>query len=264
VFCVDSRSNIIKNLAAAFLASGAIMIPLPAEADVDFLVPGVSLESVEFTAGSSVSYMIISVAHGIRDTSLVTLSVTGTEAGKVDLEIISSGWPPVEDETVTVRLTLCAEARRLDTPDDLYACIGKVLVKNGREGFREPSPEELEEFNIERVFLRRNEGLQRKILEPEQVETPAGSFACEVNEYFDSDRREVEMGGITAQRIEEERSVLKTSPAVPLWGLVSSRVERKSVTGYPGGSQPRLSRPRINVTESILVSYSAPRITKGE
>ena len=68
-----------------FLAAASAAITLlaagPAFSDVDFLVPGVSLHSVDFTAGTSVSYLIITEAHGIKDSSLVTLEVTGEEAG---------------------------------------------------------------------------------------------------------------------------------------------------------------------------------------
>ena len=43
-----------------------LLCPAPkAAADVDFLVPGVSLHSVDFTVGTSVSYLIISEAHSI-------------------------------------------------------------------------------------------------------------------------------------------------------------------------------------------------------
>ncbi len=118
----------------------------PASADVDFLVPGVSLHSVDFTAGTSVSYLIVSEAHGIKDTSLVILEVTGKEAGGAGLEISSTSWPPVDLETITVRLTLCPGAGEIDTPEEFYACISDILVRDGTEPFREPSLEELEEL----------------------------------------------------------------------------------------------------------------------
>jgi len=239
---------------AAIVASAAA----PAFAEVDFLVPGVSLHSVDFTAGTSVSYLIVSEIHGIRDSSLVTLEVTGKDSEATGLGITSTTWPPVDTETITVRLTLCPDAGGMKTPEEFYACISDILVRNGTEPFREPSFEELEDFDISRLFLKRSEGLQRQEHEPETVEVPAGTFQCDVFEYFRSDRRDVAMGGVTAVRFEEERSILRISKDVPFWGLVRSRVERTSTTSYPGGRSSREARPKVTVTESILIGYSTP------
>ncbi len=247
------------NRISACLALGTLIVASsPATAEVDFLVPGVSLHSVDFTAGTSVSYLIISEAHGIRDSSLVTLEVTGKGSGGAGLEITSTTWPPIAAETITVRLTLCAGAEEMKTPEEFYACIGDILVRDGTEPFREPSLEELEDFEIGRLFLKRSEGLQRQEHEAESVEVPAGTFRCDVFEYFRSDRRDVAMGGITAERFEEERSILRISSEVPFWGLVRSRVERTSKTSYPGGRNPRETRPKVTVTESVLIDYSTP------
>jgi hypothetical protein len=242
------------------LLAAAVIVPAsgPAFADVDFLVPGVSLHSVDFAAGTSVSYLIVSEAHGIRDSSLVTLKVTGKDGGGAALEISSTTWPPVDMETITVRLTLCPGAGEMKTPEQFYSCISDILVRDGTEPFREPSLEELEEFDIGRLFLRRGEGLERLELEPETVEVPAGIFRCRVYEYFRSDRRDVAMGGVTAERFEEEKSILRISPEVPFWGLVKSRVKRTSKTSYPGGRTRREARPKVTVTESVLLEYSSP------
>jgi len=248
------RYHIVIIVIAAAIAAA----PAPARAEVDFLVPGVSLHSVDFTAGTSVSYLIISEVHGISDSSMVTLKVTGKDSGAAGLEITSTSWPPVDTETVTVRLTLCPEASRMKTPEEFYACISDILVSNGAEPFREPSFEELEDFDIGRLFLKRSEGLQRQEHEPETVEVPAGTFQCDVFEYFRSERRDVAMGGITAVRFEEERSILRISADVPFWGLVRSSVERTTTTSYPGGRNPREARPKITVTESVLIGYSTP------
>ena len=248
----------VRNIILFTVAAATAAVPGPVSADIDFLVPGVSLHSVDFTAGTSVSYLIISEAHGIKDSSLVTLKVTEKDSGAAGLEITSTTWPPVDTETVTVRLTLCPEASLMKTPEEFYACISDILIRNGTEPFREPSLEELEDFDIGRLFLKRSEGLQREELEPETVEVPAGTFRCDVFEYFRSDRRDVAMGGITAERFEEERSILRISSEVPFWGLVRSRVERTSTTSYPGGRNPREARPKVTVTESVLTGYSSP------
>ena len=248
----------MNHISACLTLGTLIVASSPAAAEVDFLVPGVSLHSVDFTAGTLVSYLIISEAHGIRDSSLVTLEVTENGSGGAGLEITSTTWPPVDAETITVRLTLCADADEMKTPGEFYACISDILVRDGTEPFREPSFEELEDFDIGRLFLKRSEGLKRQELEPESVKVPAGTFRCDVFEYFRSDRRDVAMGGITAERFEQERSILRISSKVPFWGLVRSRVERTSKTSYPGGRNPRETRPKVTVTESVLIEYSTP------
>ena len=248
--------------ACLVLASSIVSSP-SAATEVDFLVPGVSLHSVDFTVGTSVSYLIISEVHGIRDSSFVTLEVTRKDSGGAGLEVSSTTWPPVDTETITVRLTLCSGVDEIRTAEEFYACISNILIRNGTEPFREPSLEELEDFDISRLFLKRSEGLQRQELEPESVEVPAGTFSCDVFEYFRSNRRDVAMGGITAERFEEERSILRISSDVPFWGLVRSRVERTSKTSYPGGRHQRETRPKVTVTESVLTAYCTPGRKEG-
>jgi len=247
----------MKRLGLILLITAALA-PSGASADVDFLVPGVSLRTVDLTPGTMVSYLVISEAHGIRDSSLVSLKVTAAGGTGAGLEITSAAWPPGGDETVTVRLTLCEDASEFEDPADLYSCVSDVLVKSGADPFREPTREEIEDFDIGRLFLRRNEGLERKRLPAETVTVPAGTFECSVVEFSRSETRDVEMGGITAKRSESELSVLRTSDQIPFWGLVRSRVERTSGTSYPGGRRPRETRPKTTVTESVLLEYLAP------
>ena len=247
----------IRPLALAFIVSATISAGAGA-AQVDFLVPGVALESVDFRPGTSVSYLIISEAHGVRDSSLVTLAVERADSAGVVLEIVSSPYPLDADESVTVRLTLCPGIRDVVTPEEFYACVGDILVRDGAGPEREPSIEEIEDFDIDRLFLKRREGLRREQRSPETVAVPAGEFSCEVWEYFRSERRPVEMGGIEAVRLEEEHSILRICPDVPFWGLVSSRVERSSSTEQRGGSSWAM-RPRTTVTESVLVGFRTGR-----
>ena len=222
---------------------------------IDFLVPGVALEAVDFRAGTSVVYLVISEAHGVRDTSLVGLEITRADSLGVGLEIVSSGWPREPEETIAVSLTLCPGVRGVRSSEEFHDCIGEIRLRQGSGPLREPSSEEIEDFDLERLFLKRREGIRREELAPEQVSVPAGTFPCAVVEYFHSDRRRVSIGGVTAERLEEERSTLRLSPQVPLWGLVSSRVERTSSTAGTQDARPWTTRPRVTVTESVLVEF---------
>jgi hypothetical protein len=249
---------------SSLLVIFASIIPVSCDAaEIDFLVPGVSLRSVEFIEGASVTYLIISEAHGIADSSLVSLSVISSGPEGSRLSIRSTTWPPVDTETVEVRLTICSNAAETCFPEELYSCISNIEIKNGTEPFREPAPEELEDFDIERLFIERRGEFTRRELERDSVDVPAGSFICDVREYSRSEVRDVAMGGITAKRSEEETSTLHISSEVPFWGLVRSRVERRSQTSYPGGRNQRETRPRETVTESVLVEYGIQADSPG-
>ncbi|HSG27220.1 MAG TPA: hypothetical protein VLA34_01980, partial [Candidatus Krumholzibacterium sp.] len=189
-------------------------------AGVDFIVPGVSLKSVVFEEGASVSYMIISEAYDVMDTTMATLKVLSAGSGGYELEIVSSSWPVVTGETVTVRLGLGAGIESASTPDEVGALIRKVLVREGTGEFREPTGEELEEFGIERLFLREREGMTEERLPGRAVRTPAGEFQCEVTSFHRSVTSRVDLGGVGADRFEEEKSTVMTSGDVPFWGLV--------------------------------------------
>lgn len=223
-------------------------------AGVDFIVPGVSLESVDFTPGTSVSYLIISRSYDVEDSSFVSLSVLRTDTGSVALRIVSSTYPVQDEESVTVKLTLSRRFKEIETAKGYLSCIEDIQVKEGRSPFREPSPEEIEDFDLERLFLESNRGMEQRRLEPEEIVTAAGTFQCEVYEYFRSDTNAVMMGGVEAERLEEERSILRISRDVPFWGLVGSVIERKSSTVIESVSRFRNPRPTVNRTESVLIS----------
>ncbi|MBN1884563.1 MAG: hypothetical protein JW876_03430 [Candidatus Krumholzibacteriota bacterium] len=231
-------------LAVVLLAAGAA-----AAGSIDFLVPGVSLAAVDFEPGARVSYFIVSEAFGVADTSLVDLAVIEHAGGKVLLEVASSPWPRTDEETFTVRLRLDDRVRGIFSPEEFGGCVREILVRDGLEPFREPAEEEIEDLDIDRIFIRSREGGEERLLGEESVETPAGFFSCDKSETIDSVVRPVTIGGIQAERVESERTVLWRSATVPFWGLVRSRVERASTTKIPGGGGPA---PRTSVTESIL------------
>ena len=78
--------------ACAFLLAGALA---PARAvGVDFLVPGMSLESVSLVPGARVSYLVVSKSFGAADSSYIEIRVLEHAQGAFRLEIVSS---PIRD-----------------------------------------------------------------------------------------------------------------------------------------------------------------------
>ncbi len=234
----------------------ALTVPTPA-ITVDFLVPGVSLESVIFTRGARVRYLVTSEVHGAVDSSIVELAVLESAAADILLEIFSASVPEKEEETVTVRLRLERKVTSISSPEEFRDYIREVLVRNGTEPFREPSDEEVDDFELERVLLKRDEASARRSLGRETIETVAGTFYCEVTELSRRDRRAVKLGGIDAERIEEEVSTVWMSREVPFWGMVRSRVERRRETVLLTDTPPARLVPQATVTSSILIGFES-------
>ena len=224
--------------------------------DVDFLVPGVSFETLSFDTGARVDYLIVSHAFGTEDTSLVGLAVLEADETDVILEILSAPWPVVEEEAVTVRLKLDRDVTSVSENSNFRDYLKGVQVRDGTGPFRVPSEDEIENFDLEKIFISKRSGFQLEGLDPEEIETPAGRFTCEVRELSSSVKRTVNLGGIDAVRIEEEWSAVWRSSEVPFWGVVRSRVERIRKTELQDGSLLDDASATKTVTESILYSYS--------
>lgn len=242
----------IGSLAIALLAAAAVA----AAAAVDFILPGVSLGSVSLAAGARVAYLVVSQTLGSSDSTYVELAVLSRGRGEVRLEVSTAPFPPRRDETLAVRLRLAERAVSAASADEFRACIREIRIREGAESFREPTPSELEDLAIEDLFIRRSGEGERRSLPPATVAVPAGSFLCSVVETSRRDARTVTLGGVRAERVEEEATRIWISADVPLWGLVKSRVERRSSVeraGSAGGA------PRVTITESRLLSYKKPR-----
>ncbi|MCK4237008.1 MAG: hypothetical protein KAX38_07795 [Candidatus Krumholzibacteria bacterium] len=255
------KSKLRRTSAIALLCSFIVLFmcilapPRAYSGNVDFIVPGVSLDSISFDVGARVTYLIISQAYGTSDSSVVDLAVLDSTDSGILLEVVLSPYPGSKEETVTARLLLYGEIKKISSSDEIHSCIKEILVKEGTAPFRKPSAEEIEDFDLEKIFLSSNQGRTRNKLPAERVETPAGDFICEVDEISKGTVRPVKLGGIDAERELKERTVLWISDEVPFWGLVRSRVETTTSTRILKGAQLVNWKPRTTVTESVLISY---------
>lgn len=254
-------TTIVRRLPMRALACVVLAVFMrPAHvAAVDFLIPGISLRSVSLLPGARVSYLVISEAFGATDSSYVELRVLEHEQGEFGLEIITGPYPLSKRERVTVKLRLAERVLAIASADEFRSCLKEILFKEGSEAFRTPTARELDDLDIERIFLRSSEGMERTLLEDAKIATPAGVFLCEGMQGSRREIRPVSLGGIPAERIDEEVSELWISRDVPLWGLVKSRVEERNFTKV-SGVHPAPASPRLTVTQSILISYRKPRI----
>jgi hypothetical protein len=240
----------------AFMLAGALV---PPRADgVDFLVSGMSLESVSLVPGARVSYLVVSKSFGAADSSFIELRVLEHKGGAFRLEIVSSPYPRSKEESVTVSLRLSERVISVTSPESFRSCLLEVAIKEGAGAFREPTARELGDMDIESIFLRPEKGLLRTPLESAKIAVPAGVFSCDGAEYSRDESRPVSLGGVQAQRVEEEKSRIWISRDVPLWGLVKSTVEKKSRT-IAAGVPASAARSRETATEAVLLSYRKPR-----
>jgi hypothetical protein len=106
--------------------------------------------------------------------------------------------------------------------------------------------------------VRANDQSERRALQPARITTPAGSFLCDGVELSRKETRQVSLGGVQAERIEEMTSRLWLAREVPLWGLVKSRIEKTDIT-RSSAARAAGATPRVTVTESTLLSYRRPR-----
>jgi hypothetical protein len=243
-------------LACALLLACALV---PARAfGIDFLVPGMSLQSVSLVPGARVSYLVVSKSFGAADSSFVELRVLEHKGGAFRLEIVSSPYPRSKEESVTVRLRLSERVTSVTSSESFRSCMLEVVMKEGTGAFRRPTAKELDEMDIESIFLRPDDGLARTPLESARIAVPAGVFVCDGAEYSRDASRSVSLGGVEARRVDEEKSRIWLSRDVPLWGLVKSTVEKRSRT-IAAGVSPSAARSRETSTESVLLSYTKPR-----
>jgi hypothetical protein len=225
---------------------------------VDFLLPGMALDSVSLTAGARVSYLVVSHSFGAADSSFVELRVLERGRETFTIEIFSSPYPKSTEESVRMKLRIADAILRVSAPEGVRPCIREMLVRKGSEPYRKPTAAELDEFDIESIFSRPRPGTERRDLGAERIATPAGSFLCDVVEYSTSDARAVFLGGVKAERVEAETSRLWLAKEIPFWGLARSRVERRSSTTVAGGTSAGAG-PKTTVTDSVILSYRKPR-----
>ena len=238
-----------------FCMLGVITAGTAPAAGIDFLVPGVSLESVSFNPGVRVRYLVTSEVEGAVDSSEVELAVLECGAGGVLIEISSISNPGTPEDILTVRMRLDRRVTSISSADEFKECIRSIQVREGTDPFREPSEEEIADFEFERMFLKREENALRRDIGTERIETAAGAFVCDVIELSRRDRRAVKLGGIDAERVEEEVSTVWLSDEVPFWGMVGSRVERRRETRLLSDSPAVKLVPHRTVTASMLVHY---------
>lgn len=225
-------------------------------AESDFLIPGISFGDIDFRAGTKVKYIVISEVYEVRDSSLVGLSVIDSIEDKTVLEITSSPWPETPSEMITIRVTMMENCDSIESLGNLSSILEKVMIKEGDKPFRKATEKEIEDFDLDGIFIHPEEFKERNLSSVE-LKTPAGQFNCELKEFYNKRERKMNLGGNEAVRFEEETNLLWISGEVPFWGLVKSEVTKKTYTRM---NLYHSSDRKLNVKEtflrSVLISFT--------
>lgn len=244
--------------AAAEIAIFAFLALADASAEaIDLLVPGISLGSVALVKGAMVSYLVVTESFGASDSSWVQLEVLSRAGGEIKLQVSTAPYPPRRSEIFTVRLQLSEKVVSISSPDEFKACVRSIRVREGLSAFREPTKEELDEMAIEDLFLRRGDDCSKSDISISILNVPAGTFECSGLQTNKRSERNVSLGGVSALRIEEEITRIWLSQQVPLWGLVKSRMERKTSIRRSGSSE---TADRLTIVESMLIDFRNPKM----
>jgi hypothetical protein len=222
---------------------------------VDFLLPGVSLASISFEEGAMVRYLTISQTFGVRDSSLVELEVLDRSEGEMVLLINNSSYPPLPRETVSVKIVMREEITKMTSPSEFRNYISAVYVSQGGGDFQEATEEEIDDFDLDGLFIESSEEIEEFSPDSGKIVTPAGKFDCQISEYKSSSTRKINLGGVEGYKKKVGFSKYWKSDKVPFWGVVRSRVEKKSTTFISTGSPFYEPESKVVLTESILIGF---------
>jgi hypothetical protein len=228
-----------------------------AEAE-SFLLPGIDMRSIEFKVGAWCRYRVIDEAMDQTDTTEVYLAVVGSEktaAGTAYwLEVESRVPGRSEAERDVARALVDERIHSMAEKDSLHAYISRFYTMKGHEAPHQGDPADLRKLTL----VSPSSAADWKTQSGMPVATPAGKFTCEHRVFDRSDSRDIPNGRVVIKQKRTDHVEIFTSPAVPLFHLVKSEIDRTresrtvpAVKGIPE-TGPRQSR-----TTSVLVAHGS-------
>ena len=244
-------------LALVLMVVSAVVLPAQAADGDSFLLPGIDMRSIEFTVGAWCRYQVIDEAMGETDTTVVYLAVVGSEknasGGKAYWLEVESRVPGRDDSSRDVARALVDERiHSMAEGDSLHHFISRFYTMKGRESAQKGNPADLRKLT--RVSPASASDWKTEPARP--LQTPAGKFTCEHRVFDNSESRDIPSGRVVIKQKRTDHVEIYTSPAVPLFHLVKSEIDRTresrtvpAVKGIPE-TGPRRSR-----TTSVLVAH---------
>ncbi len=223
---------------------------------VDFIIPGLFLDSLSVGEGCSVKYLVVNEVFGERDSTELLIDYALNTGNYPEIRISSFSFNEGRKDTFSVIFLFKRPPENIHSSDEFKDSIKEILVKEGDQPLRHPSEEELRKFGFEELFSRPDFDEVSVSPDVELISTSCGDFKCRVRGYKQVTRKKVKLGGIDAVKVEEISVTLWKSVDVPLFNLVKSRIERKRVTRPISSYGLEISKPRKSITTTYLLGYT--------
>ncbi|RKZ06779.1 hypothetical protein DRQ05_04195 [bacterium] len=232
------------------------VLPARSNAKVDFLLPGLGLDGVALQPGSKVSYLVESTAFGVTDSTLLNISIDRDINHSILVSVVSSPYPFSSEDAVTVLLRFAPGTVEIRDAARFHSALEEILVKEGEQDFRRPTDKEIKDFGIDDLFIPRSSGMKVVVGDSAVVETPSGTFYCQVASYSEHKEELLNLGGVRAKKVEEVKTTIWQSNDVPIFHLVKSRLERAKSISSDSEAKGRPAGADVTITRAILISFS--------
>lgn len=248
------RTSLVLALAVA--AVSCTGRPLFAAGTESLLLPGIDMRSIEFTVGAWCRYRVIDEAMGTADTSTVYLAVVGHEktatgnAYWLEVENVPPGPDGAEHDVA--RALVDESIQRMAPGDSLHQYISRFYTRKGNGPVEEGDPRQLRRLSMASPAS----PADWKTESGRSVTTPAGTFVCERRTFDATESRDIPSGRVILKQKRRDHVEVFTSPAVPVFHLVKSEIERtrESRTVPPVRGIPETG-PKQSRTTSLLIAH---------
>jgi len=242
-------------LALAFLTGNGAHPARAAQAE-SFLLPGIDMRSIEFKVGAWCRYRVLDEALGETDTTIVYLAVVGSEPTKTGraywLEVESTVPGRGDSGRDAARALVDERIHAMAAGDSLHEYVSRFYTMKGHE---KPQPGDVADLR-KLTLVSPSSPSDWKTETGQPVETPAGKFVCEHRVFDRTESRDVPTGGIVLKQKNTDHVEIFTSPAVPLFHLVKSEIDRtREARTVPAIQGIPATGPRRSRTTSVLIAH---------
>lgn len=246
-----TRATILAGLAVLLISTA----PRAQDAE-SILLPGIDIRKVDLTVGAWCRYRVVDVAMGEADSSEVYVAITGHQGHPPDdtfwLDVESAPVGTPAEDRDRVRALIDGSIRSMADEDSLYRYVRRIYIKRGRHPVEEGDPRDLNRLTIVTPTSKDD-----WIVTPQvRLTTPAGPYTCESRRFESDTTRRVPAGRVTIVQKRVDRVQVWISPAVPVFHLVRSEIDRirDSETEPPMRGIPTGGKRESRTTSTLIAS----------
>jgi len=226
---MPSRLQILAPWLTLALVAGFISsFPASSVAGWNFIIPGEAFSHLSIKPGAWVRYRIIDEAMHQKDTSFVYIAVPKQIwPGKslFWLEMVGSSREAGGDD-VLVKLLLSDAIKTLSPGDSIPSFIKRMYIREGESEVRKGEDEDFARLEENMRF----DGSPWKSIGTEEIQCPAGTFACSKKERVEKKEKRISVGKSTLIKTTDDRGLIWYSGRVPIFEMVQYFLVRKAGT----------------------------------